>query len=171
MGGLLTLAAAVGAAIYARAAASHTRDANQLAKDHGIRNVRPYLFYEGGKIVFRKVAAGRKARWTYEITNHGATPAIVHIVRSGHAFSDDEPAHYEMSDIDIQTATVIAPGQSKKLSQDLGIVYAGMQTTVWLMSEIRYADSWDNNYITDNQVMCVGFRKFEYKNAERTYRT
>lgn len=44
LGGFLTLAAAVGAAIYARQAANHTREANGIARDSAIKQLRPYLY-------------------------------------------------------------------------------------------------------------------------------
>lgn len=53
LGGLLTLAAAVGAAIYARDAASHTRHANDIAKDSQRAwlkiSVKPQLLRRSGK--------------------------------------------------------------------------------------------------------------------------
>ncbi len=74
LGGFLTLAAAIGAAIYARAAAKHTRDGNEIAR----QNSAPYFQIHSHMCLINPNTndRGRQACLIVDATNEGQTHAL-----------------------------------------------------------------------------------------------
>ena len=147
LGGFLTLAAAAGAAIYARDAAKHTREANELARSHHQEALRPYIFVSKGWFEiddnFQPIAH-------LELKNFGQSPSIdtqtwYHIWIECFPLHDTLPvAPHDLP----KSTSVIGPGGTSEISHPRGRALnryereelAAGRAAMYVYGETTYAD-------------------------------
>jgi hypothetical protein len=108
LGGFLTLAAAVGAAIYARDAAKHTRDANFISDRNSRTALRAYFIPHGITIALRTLDGCKYVDLRVEWKNFRQTPTKNLIFCTWHAW-DKIPETTDILFTKDSVKTIVAP--------------------------------------------------------------
>jgi len=147
-----------------------TAEANEQTRDHFEKDSRPYVFLECDRDCISTDENGQKSIiWKFKLTNHGRTPAVLDSLQGVLSKGRNEPSHPRLTLEPWGADNILAPGGSKCYQRRLdGRITTN--STLWLVTQLRYRNSAETHFITDTQLK-YHKGKVTFENEKRSYRT